>query len=115
MKIWPEAARLTRHRLGIAAAVFATAGAYLAPARAQQVTFSDFPYIIYCEYEGISSAYYFSQLVDGHAVYLTPDRQVGTITIDGVAQRIEGDRPGSCSEKTLDELRGAGQAFDLPR
>ena len=91
--------------------VIATHGA---PAKAQEATFSDFPYLIYCEYRGITNAYYFSQLVDGQAIYLTPDRQAGVITIDGVAQRIGGDRPGSCLDRTLDELRSARQAFDLP-
>jgi hypothetical protein len=83
---------------------------------AEEPTFADFPYVIYCEYEGIDHAYYFSQLGrDGHAIYLTPDRQVGAISIDGVAERVGGDRPGSCLDKTLDDLRAAGQAFDLPR
>jgi hypothetical protein len=84
--------------------------------RADEVTFSDFPYVIYCQYEGIDHAYYFSQLrPDGRAVYFTPDRQVGVISIDGVAERIGGDRPGSCLDKTLDELRAAGRAYDLSR
>jgi hypothetical protein len=88
---------------------------YTGPARAQQPTFADFPVVVYCEYQGITSAYYFSQLADGLAVYLTPDRQVGVITIDSTALRIGGDRPGTCLDKTLDELRASGQAFDLPR
>jgi hypothetical protein len=84
-------------------------------AQAQQPSFRDFPYIIFCEYKQITSAYYFSQLQpDGHAIYMTQERQVGVITLDGVAERIDGDRPGSCQGKTLDELRAAGQAFDLP-
>lgn len=99
--------------LATVAAVLAIA-AHVAPAKAQQATFADFPYVIYCEYRGITNAYYFSQLVDGQAIYLTPDRQAAMITIDGVAQRIGGDRPGSCLDRTLDELRSARQAFDLP-
>ena len=101
--------------VGAAASILLAAGFHAVQARAEQARFTDFPYVIYCEYQGITSAYYFSQLDDGEAIYLTPDRQVGVITIDGVAQRIGGDRPGSCLDKTLDELRSARQAFDLPR
>lgn len=83
---------------------------------AQEVPVADFPFLIYCAYEGIHHAYYFSRVgPDGRAIYITPDRQAGMITIDGVAERIGGDRPGTCSDKTLDDLRGSGQAFDLPR
>ncbi|MFO1210960.1 MAG: hypothetical protein U1E40_17360 [Amaricoccus sp.] len=84
------------------------------PARAGEATFADFPVVIYCEYSGVASAYYFSQLSDGVAIYLTPDRQAGAITIDGVAHRVGGDRSGSCQDKTLDDLRASKQAFDLP-
>jgi hypothetical protein len=84
-------------------------------AQAEQPSFRDFPYLIFCEYKQITSAYYFSQLQpDGRAVYMTQEQQVGVITLDGVAERIDGERPGTCQGKTLDELRAAGQAFDLP-
>lgn len=84
--------------------------------RAAEPTFADFPTVIYCEFSGISKAYYFSQLdADGVAVYMTPDRQVGVISIEGVAETIDSDQSGTCRGKTLDDLRAAGQAFDLPR
>lgn len=86
-----------------------------AVARAQPASFTDFPLVIYCEYAGSTSAYYFSRLADGSAIYLTPDRRAGMITIDGTAQRVGGERSGSCSDKTLKDLRESGQAFDLPR
>jgi hypothetical protein len=77
--------------------------------RAQEPSVADFPYLIYCEYEGIANAYYFSQLgPDERAVYMTLDRQVGVISLDGVAERVDGDRPGSCRDKTLEDLRSAG-------
>ena len=83
---------------------------------AEDLAFSGFPYVVYCNNSGIEHAYYFSQVEpDGHAVYMTLDRQVGAISIDGVAERLGGDLPGSCLNKTLDELRAAGRAFDLPR
>ena len=114
MRMGIKSANVGRGCLATAASVLAIA-IHVAPAKAQQATFADFPYVIYCEYQGITNAYYFSQLVEGQAIYLTPDRQAGVITIDGVAQRIGGDRPGSCLDRTLDELRSARQAFDLPR
>ena len=101
----------------VASSLLALNGAlYGAQARADEVSFTDFPYVIYCQFEDIQHAYYFSQLgPDGYAIYLTPDRQAGAITVDGVAERIGGERSGSCLDKTLDELRSSGQAFDLPR
>ncbi|MCO5064991.1 MAG: hypothetical protein M9924_11340 [Rhizobiaceae bacterium] len=82
---------------------------------AADLSFRDFPYLIFCESHGTDYAFYFSRLgSDGRAIYLTPDNQAGTITIDGVALRVGGDQSGSCFDKTLDELRASGQAFDLP-
>jgi hypothetical protein len=84
-------------------------------ATAETPTFRDFPYLIFCEYKKITSAYYFSQLhPDGRAIYMTLESQIGVITLNGLAERVDGDRPGSCRGKTLDELRADGQAFDLP-
>ncbi|QIG47418.1 hypothetical protein G5V57_06510 [Nordella sp. HKS 07] len=82
---------------------------------AQDVSYKSFPYLIYCEFEGIAHAYYFSQLrKDGRAIYMTPDNQAGMITITGVAESVHGDRAGNCLNKTLKDLRSSGQAFDLP-
>ncbi len=102
-------------RLAALAAVLAGAAAVGSGVRADEPGFSDFPVVVYCEYKGTTRAYYFSQLADGQAVYLTLDRQAGVITIDGTPQRAGGEQSGSCADKTLDELRGAGLAFDLPR
>jgi len=82
---------------------------------AQDISYKSFPYLIYCEFEGIAHAYYFSQLrKDGRAIYMTPDNQAGMITITGVAESVHGDRAGNCLNKTLKDLRSSGQAFDLP-
>lgn len=88
-----------------------------APALAQEsLSSKDFPFLIYCEYQDIDHAFYFSRLgPDGVAIYLTPDRQAGMITIDGVGRRIGGDQSGTCADRTLDELRSSGQAYDLPK
>ncbi len=116
MRIWTRAGKAAPRSLRSRRAALALGlVSGVAPAQAQQAQFGDFPVVIYCEYRGIASAYYFSQLADGVAIYLTPDRQAGAITISGTAQRIEGDRPGTCLDKTLEDLRASGQAFDLPR
>lgn len=99
----------------MAAAVLIGLCAGAPPALAADPVFRDFPLVVYCDYNGITSAYYFSQLEQGRAIYLTPDRQAGSITIDGTALRVGGERSGTCRDKTLPELREAGQAFDLPR
>lgn len=82
---------------------------------AQELSFKSFPYLIFCEVQGVHRAFYFSKLgPDGVAVYLTPDRQAGMITIDGVGRRIGGEQSGSCANKTLDNLKMSGQAHYLP-
>lgn len=93
----------------------AIAGAVPA-AHSQEISFKDFPFLIYCEAQGVDRAFYFSRLgADGVAIYLTPDNQAGTITIDGVARRVGGEQTGSCADKTIDDLRSSGQAYDLPK
>jgi hypothetical protein len=84
--------------------------------QAETASFRDFPVMIFCNYNNLEHAYYFSQLDgDGRAIYITPDRQAGSITLEGIAERIGGDRSGNCAGKTLDELRADGQAFDLTK
>lgn len=96
-----------------AAAIAALAASATHALSDDKVTFKDFPLVIYCEYEGIDHAYYFARLgPDGVAIYLTPDRLAGTITVDGVAKRIGGEQSGTCGNKTIEELRSTGQAFD---
>ena len=107
---------LPRGRMAIGAGAFL--GLFVtAPVLAQDLSFKDFPFLVYCEVQDIDKAFYFSRLgKDGVAVYLTPDRQAGTITIDGVARRVgDEQQSGSCANKTLDELRASGQAYDLPK
>ena len=100
--------------------VFATiaqsslAGIYSPEAHAQEGSFEDFPFLVRCELSGVIHAYYLSKIgPDGVAVYITPDNQAGTITIRGKAEPVGGDWSGSCAGKTLEQLRSAGQAYDL--
>ena len=79
---------------------------------ASEVSFADFPFLVNCELNGVLHAYYLSRIgSDGVAVYITPDRQAGTITASGKAEPVGGDWSGSCSGKTLEQLRSAGQAY----
>ena len=85
-------------------------------AHAQEGSFDDFPFMVRCEVSGAHHAFYLSKIdPDGVAVYMTPDRRAGTVTIDGKAQPVGGSGPGSCSGKTLEQLRSAGQAYYLQR
>lgn len=83
---------------------------------AAEPSFIDFPYLVHCELNGVDRAYYLSSIdTQGVAVYVTPENQAGTITIHGKAQAIGGEWSGSCSGKTLEQLKAAGQAFYLQR
>lgn len=86
-------------------------------AHAKDVSFIDFPFLVHCEANGIDRAYYLSKITpDGVAVYISADNLAGTVTINGAAEPAMGSEgPGSCSGKTLEELRSAGQAFYLQR
>ena len=89
----------------------------ISQARAAELSFSDFPFLITCEAGGTQYAYYLSRIgPDGTAVYSTFTGQAGTITLDSKPQRVGvGAIPSSCSEKTLEQLRSAGQAYYLQR
>jgi hypothetical protein len=109
-----EARRLFAGTVFAAVALFSLAGAYCPGAHAQQGSFEDFPFLVYCELGSVIHAYYLSKIgPDGIAVYITPDNQAGTITIRGKAEPVGGDWSGSCAGKTLEQLRSAGQARDL--
>ena len=83
-------------------------------AEAAEASFVDFPFLVHCALNGVDRAYYLSRIdTDGVAVYISPDDKAGTITIEGTAKPIGGDWSGSCSGKTLAELRSAGQAYYL--
>ena len=95
--------RTVRHRSGaitVAVALGLGMALYGAQSLAADVSFKDFPYLIYCHYRGIDHAYYFSQLgADGRAIYITPDRQAGFISITGGAKRVGGDGVGNLSRQ----------------
>lgn len=83
-------------------------------ANAGEGSFGSFPFAVHCEGNGIHRFFYLSKIgPDGVAVYMTPDRQAGTISIDGTAKRILDEVAGTCSGKTLEQLRSAGQAYDM--
>lgn len=83
-------------------------------AHAAGSSFTDFPFLVRCENNGINRAYYLAKVdADGVAIYISPDNLAGTITLHGPAEPVGGEWAGSCSGKTLRQLRDAGQAFDL--
>ena len=64
----------------------------ISEARAAEVKFADFPFLVVCEAGGIQQAYYLSRIgKDGVAVYATRAGQSGTITLGGKAQQVGGD------------------------
>ena len=89
----------------------------MSAARAVDVSFTDFPFLITCEAAGIHHAFYLVRIgQDGVAIYATLAGQAGTITLDGTPKRVGGSGiTSSCSGKTLEQLRSAGQAFYLQR
>lgn len=89
-------------------------GLFSFQAGAAESSFTDFPFMVHCENGGIERAYYLAKIdPDGVAVYISPDNLAGTITLHGPAEPVGGEWAGSCAGKTLQQLRAAGQAFDL--
>ena len=85
-------------------------------AHAAEVSLKEFPFVVRCEVKGFNHFFYLSMIgPDGVALYLTPGKQGGTITIDGTAKRITEGAAGSCAGKTLEQLRTAGQSYDFQR
>ena len=83
-------------------------------AHASEGTIIDFPFLIHCEAGGVDRAYYLSKIdPNGVAVFVSPDRLAGTITIKGKAEPVGGEGSGTCAGKTLEQLRSTGQAFYL--
>lgn len=99
----------------LVAIVFQFAAVFCFQTRAaSEAAFTDFPFMVRCENNGIDRAFYLAKInPNGVAVYVSPDRQAGMVTIDGPAQPVGGDGSGSCTGKTIKQLRDAGQAFDL--
>lgn len=85
-------------------------------AHADNLFVADFPLIVVCELNGIGKVYYLSELrSDGVAVYLTQDNLAASITVTGTPKVVGGNRSGTCANKSIDQLRASGQAFDLER
>ena len=87
---------------------------YNLQAHASDGPFDEFPFLVHCEVNGANHVFYLSKIgPDGAAVYVSHERLAGTITIGGKAEPVGGSGAGSCSGKTLEQLRSAGQAYDL--
>lgn len=84
------------------------------PAFTAENSVADFPFMVHCENNGVVRAYYLAKVEqEGVAVYISPDNLAGTITLHGPAEPVGGEWAGSCAGKTLQQLRSAGQAFDM--
>lgn len=93
--------------------IWQAAALYTSPAHAAENSLADFPLVVHCEGNRVLHFYYLSKInPDGIAVYLTPGRQGGTISIDGAAKRVVEGVTGTCSGKTLEQIRSAGQAYE---
>jgi hypothetical protein len=111
---WPKSCRLIVMTILTALVFFPITVTLSSTAHADDQSFLDFPFIVHCELNGVNRAFYLSSIgPDGVAVYINPERQVGTITVSGRATPLGGDWSGSCSGKTLEQLRSAGQAYYL--
>ena len=110
---WQNIARRIVGRLTFAGLTLLLLAAHAnSAARAAEVSFSAFPFMIACEVNGTHHAYYLSRIgQDGVAVYMTPARQAGMITLSGNAKQVGGDVRSTCSGKNLEQLRSAGQAY----
>ncbi len=72
------------------------------------------PLVIVCELKGARHFAYLDRIAaDGTATYKTPSGQVVMAGADGVVSRGGQAVEGSCAEKTLEELRAAGQTFSF--
>ena len=105
--------------MGTAFAAFALssfAAIYNSPAHAGDAASDNFPFLMYCEFDGIIHGLYLSRIQPGGvAVYSTPDKEASlsiVISLTGKAEPVGGDWQGSCNGRTLDELRSAGQVHD---
>jgi len=86
------------------------------PAHADDAASSKFPFLMFCEFDGIIHGLYLSRIQPGGvAVYSTPDREASlsvVISLTGKAEPVGGDWSGNCKGKTLDQLRSAGQLHE---
>ena len=88
----------------------------VSPAHAGDAASDNFPFLMYCEFDGIIHGLYLSRIQPGGvAVYSTPDKEASlsiVISLTGKAEPVGGDWQGNCNGRTLDELRSAGQVHD---
>lgn len=74
---------MARQTALVAAIVFQLAAIFSLQARAaSEPSFTDFPVMVHCEGKGIDRAFYLAKITpDGVAVYISPDRRAGIVTI----------------------------------
>ena len=102
MSIWTNFTGVT-----CAALLIGAIGSSRAEAADQIITI---PQMLICGLNGVRHFGYLDRIdADGTAIYMTPSGKFATVTEGGVVIRGVQAVPGSCSGKTLEELRAAGQ------
>ncbi len=72
------------------------------------------PQVIICGMNGVRNFAYLDRIdADGTAIYMTPSGKFATVTEGGVVTRGGQAVLGSCSGKTLEDLRAAGQTISF--
>lgn len=75
-------------------------------------TIGDLPHALICAKEGITVVGYLARVnANGSSVYVTPTNIIVTVSADGI---VDNRSDGTCAGKSLDELRGSGQARVFP-
>lgn len=101
-----------RHPTFLATMTFAILGASTAAIAQNSSTIGHLPLALICAKEGVTAIAYLSRVnADGSAIYMTPTDIFVAVSSAGV---VDNRADGSCSGKTLAELRESGQARMFP-
>ena len=100
----------------LAAAIFGVVLAAQGGAWAQEADLGDLPLAIICDKGGGTGIGYLSEIQpDGTIIYISADGRIAaSVTPDGAITPAGDLVEGSCSGRTLDELRAAGRTIEMP-
>ena len=105
--------RASRTHLACAAAVLAASviGTATTASAQDSATIGSLPHALFCGKEGVTVVGYLARVnADGSAIYMSPSDILVEVSAKGVVDNRSG---GTCSGKTLAELRDNGQARDF--
>ena len=100
------------HLAGVAAVLAASVISAATTASAQDsATIGSLPHALICAKEGVTVVGYLARVnADGSAIYMSPSDILVAVSAEGV---VDNRSDGSCSGKTLAELRDSGQSRDF--